>query len=193
MSLCFSDSLGKQVFSYFSLPPFRSLCFSLFSLWFYIIFYLCLHIYKCIFRLFLSLPLLTSKREAGFIHWSESDWGHSEKWVSVSRSHALLICACTLKLCCRHSNNNSLASINFFGLEQSLLSSLFLSESLTVRRCAHTKTLSLTLNVAYTLSTSASVFLFFSHPPQRWWIPRMTTHPPPLFAPLHSCLSARKQ
>lgn len=114
MSLCFSDSLGKQVFSYFSLPPFRSLCFSLFSLWFYIIFYLCLHIYKCIFRLFLSLPLLTTKREAGFIHWSESDWGHSEKWVSVSRSHALLICACTLKLCCRHSNNNSLASINFF-------------------------------------------------------------------------------
>lgn len=140
-----------------------------------------------------SEPAITYYEERGWIYTLVWVWGHSEKWVSVSRSHALLICACTLKLCCRHSNNNSLASINFFGLEQSLLSSLFLSESLTVRRCAHTKTLSLTLNVAYTLSTSASVFLFFSHPPQRWWIPRMTTHPPPLFAPLHSCLSARKQ
>lgn len=184
MSLCFSDSLGKQVFSYFSLPPFRSLCFSLFSLWFYIIFYLCLHIYKCIFRLFLSLPLLTTKREAGFIHWSESDWGHSEKWVSVSRSHALLICACTLKLCCRHSNNNSLASINFFGLEQSLLSSLFLSESLTVRRCAHTKTLSLThfecCLYPFNLCFCISVFL---PPPSEVVNPQDDNPPTPLVCP----------
>lgn len=145
----------------------------------------------------ISEPAITYYEERGGIDtlvwvWLRSFW---KMGVSLTVTCVAHMCmhVCTLKLCCRHSNNNSLASINFFGWEHSLLSSLFLSESLTVRRCAHTKTLSLTLNVAYTLSASASVFLFFSHPPQSWWIPRMTTHPPPLFAPLHSCLSARKQ
>lgn len=95
----------------------------------------------------------------------------------------------TLRVSCRQSDNNSVASIHFLW-EQSLLSSLFLSESLNVRARAlrHKDTHSHSRWMLLTLSTSASVYLFFSHLPCHWWVPDMT-EPPSCLAP-HGCLSA---
>ncbi len=145
-----------------------------------------------------------------------SPWGVKEgiahdlrlvRWVrlarnvgdTLARTHALRvythtrICALTrtMKLPCRQSDNNSLASIHFLW-EQSLLSSLFLSESLTVRARTHKRegTHSRSRRILLTLSTSASLFLFFFHLPCYWWIPDMTEPPSRLGPPMAACQPA---
>lgn len=116
---------------------------------------------------------------------------HAHTDTCVARIHTCALTR-TMKLPCRQSDNNSLASIHFLW-EQSLLSSLFLSESLTVRARIHKHkdTHSHSRQMLLTLSTSASLFLFFFHLPCYWWIPDMT-EPPSRLAP-HGCLSASRQ
>lgn len=65
-----------------------------------------------------SEPAITYYEERGWIYtlawvWLRSFW---KMGVSLTVTCVAHMCmhVCTLKLCCRHSNNNSLASINFF-------------------------------------------------------------------------------
>lgn len=118
--------------------------------------------------------------------WVQPDWNVGNTVTQTPSLHIYLHTDTgTLKPPCRHGDNNSVSSVSFLR-EQSLLSSLFLPESLTVTHShthAHPHFLKFSI-----FTTCASKFLSFLHLPWfPWWISDMTYSPTCSGSPMMPC------